>query len=31
MADFIEGYREIQIGGTNTKLNKAFGILKKTI
>ena len=31
MADFIEGYGEIQIGGVNTKLNKAFSVLKKMI
>ena len=31
MADYVEGYKEIQIGETNTRLNKAFGILKKAI
>lgn len=29
--DFIEGYKEIQIGATGTTLNKAFSILKKSI
>jgi len=29
--DFIEGYKEIQIGETGTTLNKAFNILKKSI
>jgi len=31
MADFVEGYKEIQIGGTNTKLNKVFSVVKKTV
>jgi hypothetical protein len=29
--DFIEGYKEIQIGETGTTLNKAFSVLKKSI
>jgi len=31
MKDFVEGYKEIQIGETGTTLNKAFSILKKSI
>ncbi len=31
MADFVEGYKEIQVGGVGTKLNKAFSILKKMV
>ena len=31
MKDFVEGYKEIQIGETGTTLNKAFSILKKSV
>ena len=31
MSDFVEGYKEIQLGAAGTKLNKAFSILKKAI
>ena len=31
MADFVEGYKEIQVGAVGTKLNKAFSVLKKAI